>query len=252
MLFRIWVCLKSLQAVPDDAFNYLKQSNLSQQFHPDERVSRCASKGERGSVTMEAALVFPLFLFAVAALLHLFLVLKLETATGRALTEDARRLAQEVCAAETEEPELTLRSSHQIRIFPGLGWIPPITTAQKKTVRAWTGFESRERIWEGEADALVYMTTYGTVYHRRLDCSHLKLSIHQKNRNDLEGLRNTDGAKYYPCEYCGEKTSHLIYITEDGNRYHGTLNCQALVRGIRAIRISETGGAPACSVCGGG
>ena len=64
-------------------------------------------------------------------------------------------------------------------------------------------------------------------------------------------VRNGDGAKYYPCERCWKEGSEIVFLTEEGNRYHQTLNCSSLVRGIHAVRLWETGGLPPCSVCGG-
>ena len=95
------------------------------------------------------------------------------------------------------------------------------------------------------------MTEYAEVYHRKLSCRHLKLSIRQVFYEELAGLRNDDGARYYPCEYCWQKGQLYAYITDDGIRYHSTLHCQGLSRSIRTVRLSETGALRPCSVCGG-
>lgn len=150
-----------------------------------------------------------------------------------------------------EKSELTLQASYQVSVPAGIPGLHSIHMVQKKTVRGWTGYQGRSAYGAGAEEDWVYMTTYGTVYHRRLDCRHLKLSIQQKKQEELGSLRNTDGAKYYPCEGCGSEAGEWIYITEDGNRYHARLNCSSLMRGIYMVRLSETGGIPACSVCGG-
>ena len=71
--------LKALQAVPgaSDASN--SHSLYSKQSGHDGRISRCAPVWARASLTAEAALVFPLFLFAVTGLLYLFLLVQLQT-----------------------------------------------------------------------------------------------------------------------------------------------------------------------------
>src|SRR5699024_3700504 len=48
----------------------------------------------RGSLTVEAALVFPLFLFALTAFLSLFFLVQVRVEIGRALTDTGRELAQ--------------------------------------------------------------------------------------------------------------------------------------------------------------
>lgn len=298
MFFRTWVCLKSLQAVQVDSLNHFKNSEILQKIFHGERTSRCASGSRKGSLTVEAALAFPLFLFAVTVLLYLFLFLQLQAEVGRALTDIGREQAQEAYGKSEEEEllfavrtavagkqklgsylegraaarllkggageisflgsswnaeksELTLRVSYQISMPVGFPGLHSIHVVQKKTVRGWTGYQGRSAYGIDTQEEWVYMTTYGTVYHRRLDCRHLKLSIQQKKQEELGSLRNTDGAKYYPCERCGAKAGDWVYITEDGNRYHANLNCSSLMRGIYMVRLSETGGIPACSACGG-
>lgn len=298
MFFRTWVCLKSLQAVQVDSLNQFKGSEIFQNFYHGERTSRCASKGRKGSLTVEAALAFPLFLLAVTAWLYLFLLLQLQTEVGRALTDIGREQAQEAYGKSGEEEllyfawitvsgkqklesylegrataqllkggvesisylgsgwdakksELTLRVSYQVSMPMGFPGLHSIQMVQEKTVRGWTGYQGRNIYGTDDQEDWVYMTTYGTVYHRRLDCRHLKLSIQQKKQEELGSLRNTDGAKYYPCERCGADAGEWVYITEDGSRYHANLNCSSLLRGIYMVRLSETGGVPACSACGG-
>ena len=77
--------LKALQAVPgaSDASN--SHSLYSKQSGHDGRISRCAPVWARASLTAEAALVFPLFLF---------LLVQLQTEVGRALTDAGKELAQ--------------------------------------------------------------------------------------------------------------------------------------------------------------
>lgn len=98
MFFRTGVCLikfKALQAAADGRaviFTINSDNSLS---HPcAEKTSRCASFRKRGSLTVEAALVFPLFLFALTAFLSLFFLVQVRVEIGRALTDTGRELAQ--------------------------------------------------------------------------------------------------------------------------------------------------------------
>lgn len=246
-------------------------------------------------MTVEAALVFPFFLFALTALLYLLVLLRLKTEVGRGLTDTGRELsclAYHAKGAEAslavgisgkqhvkeylkekgvsgiikggtdgisligssfrpEDSMITLKATYQVILPPGLGWFHPIRITQIKRVRGWTGFEERGKHSGDAGEEIVYVTDYGTVYHLKLSCRHLKLSIQQKNLSELEGLRNEHGAKYYPCERCWKNGSAVVYVTADGTRCHESLNCSGLVRGIHTVLISETGGMPPCSVCGG-
>ena len=88
------------------------------------------------------------------------------------------------------------------------------------------------------------------VYHKDYHCSHLDLSIRMTHLELVEGLRNENGGKYYPCEHCVKGNGGNIYITNSGDRYHSSLSCSGLKRTIYAIPISEAAGKGACSRCG--
>ena len=286
--------IRALQAVQKDFSYFQSNSHCKNHILHDGRMSPCTSVKKQGSLTVEAALVFPFFLFVLTALLYLLLLQQLQTEVGRALTDTGRELSWKAYASQgsasltaqadgkkkvreylkgrqTEgilkdgaegitvlgigtalgDSMITLRADYQVLLPLGLSWFHPIKITQTKTVRGWTGFSSRRR-YEGEkGEEVVYVTNYGTVYHRSLDCRHLKLSIRQVSVSDAEHLRNENGGKYYPCERCWKSGSGAVYITMDGNRCHESLNCSSLIRSIRTVRISETGGMPPCSICGG-
>lgn len=286
---------KALQAVANDCSGSSTDSSYQVHISSRKRISWCASRKAEGSMTVEAALVFPVFLFGLTALLYLFVLLRLQTEIGRALTNAGRELAQEAGMTEAmensllsgarggykvreymagrsgveiikqgvsgislagsiwnrEDSMLTLRASYQVVLPPGISWFHPIRITQTKTVRGWTGFEKRQAFQGEQGEEVVYVTDYGTVYHRRLNCRYLKLSIQQTNITQVNGLRNEGGGRYTPCERCWKDGGQVVYITRDGNRYHENLNCSGLVRGIRTVLLSETGGLPPCSVCGG-
>ena len=94
------------------------------------------------------------------------------------------------------------------------------------------------------------VTETGLVYHKDYHCSHLDLSIRMTHLELVEGLRNENGGKYYPCEHCVKGNGGNIYITNSGDRYHSSLSCSGLKRTIYAIPISEAAGKGACSRCG--
>ena len=117
---------------------------------------------------------------------------------------------------------------------------------------AWTGFdlEDEARRLDEHGEELVYITEKGTVYHRDLSCSHLKLSVQTADMSELSYKRSTDGEKYRPCEYCGaRKAEGTIFITNYGNRYHCSINCPELKRTIYTVPISQVGGRGPCSTC---
>ena len=97
----------------------------------------------------------------------------------------------------------------------------------------------------------VYMAKNGTVYHRSRECSHIRLSIKGVKSSEIKTLRNTDGKKYKKCEYCRPKLKDgKLYITDDGDKYHNTLMCVGLRRTIVRVKLSDIGDVKPCTRCG--
>lgn len=117
---------------------------------------------------------------------------------------------------------------------------------------AWTGYDiSQGLVTEGSEEEMVYVTEHGEVYHRDVDCVHLRVKVESVDFKDLSHLRNNDGKIYYSCEYCGGNVgAGNVYITGYGTRYHTSVNCPGLKRKIYTVPISEVGGKRPCSACG--
>ncbi|MBR6321877.1 MAG: hypothetical protein IKR59_03315 [Lachnospiraceae bacterium] len=215
-------------------------------------------------MTTEAALALPLFLVFLAAVLSLFPTMRTERRLLGEVRETARTAAELRTGEEikgtgifsdtTEAFYETAQEYHAAASFPLK--IAFFSAASDDTVigvqavaRAWTG----KSIGGGFTEKLVYVTTYGTVYHTSLSCPYLKLSVQYVPRAEVDSLRNADGKKYYPCEYCGTQAcGSTVCITTYGTRWHTQSNCAGLKRGIRSLLLSEAGGLPCCSRCAAG
>ncbi|MCR4909074.1 MAG: pilus assembly protein [Lachnospiraceae bacterium] len=259
-----------------------------------------------GSLTVETAVVLPLFLFAVLTLLYLAETIRLSGNVEEALHQSARELAtysyaythgtndESLGLAGGKAVSLTLGRSMVLKhagssyldespISGGSGglsflrssvlgnddtidliatWkIKPLfsffgikgsTVQNRARIKAFTGFDNTRHTGEEEKDEeIVYITESGTVYHRDRGCRHLNLSIRETSPENVKNERNESGARYYPCEFCGSLNgSGKLYVTDDGDRFHTSLSCPGLKRGIRAVPISEVGGRPPCKRCG--
>lgn len=117
-------------------------------------------------------------------------------------------------------------------------------------MKKWNGYQPELICKEGKEDEeMVFITDYGTVFHRSEDCTHIHLSISYVDRDLVNSLRNSGGAKYYPCEYCGKTKESTVIITKEGDRYHNRIDCSGLKRLIHEVPISEVGGRMPCSRC---
>ncbi|MDD2957337.1 MAG: pilus assembly protein [Lachnospiraceae bacterium] len=134
--------------------------------------------------------------------------------------------------------------------------IPGPFFLQKGSVRAWVGRSGSGGEGEGtdgkaETGQKVFVTEHGKVYHTDINCTYIKLSLKQVDKDSVKRLRNNSGEKYHSCEICGKKAGNNVYITGEGNRYHSSLACRGLKRTVQEVSMEEIGTMRPCSKCGG-
>lgn len=248
-------------------------------IYKEERASVFTSKG---SLTLEAAIAVPMFLFAILCLAYLLEIMAIRTGVRNALYGAGKELAQQtyqerfLTADELEQkikeqvkhqgvdPDnldckgtnchwntgiLDLKVRYPVEIPIPMFWIPPVFCEESLRVKGWNGYVAT--IGSGTSDQIVYVTDTGIVYHEDPDCTYLDLSIHAVSADELEEIRNLSGGKYYACEACGKRETdeELRYITDYGTRYHTTLTCKKIKRTIYAISLDEAYGLGGCSKC---
>lgn len=118
-------------------------------------------------------------------------------------------------------------------------------------IRMWTGYEAEG---ESEAEEVVYITPSGEVYHIFRDCSHLELSIHSIQKKQVKDAQNEYGESYTNCPMClecveKEEGADCFYITQKGNKYHGNLACSALKRTVKSVPLEDVKDRPLCERC---
>ncbi|MCR5675561.1 MAG: hypothetical protein K6G16_07630 [Lachnospiraceae bacterium] len=153
--------------------------------------------------------------------------------------------------------EIDLVASYRVQpFFPGLIAFRDYPAEARYFGHAWTGYEpgGAGTSQETEEDPIVYITETGTVYHRNLNCTHLKHAVRSVSVAEALEAENRSGERYTPCEICGGYTNGqgTAYIAEGGDRIHSTVNCPGLKRTIYYVHLSEVDGRPPCSLCGMG
>lgn len=241
----------SLRAYPQN--NPLKSHNLMK--NDSKRMSSFPLCMVEGSMSVEASLVIPIFLFAVVNLLSVILIFG-EYSTGLAtLHQEAKELAVYAHTLEGEADvsnDMIIRTKVQ-KIEP---LIPLIGFSQARTIincraRKWTGYDVEHKTEVKEEEEWVYITAFGSAYHRRRDCSYLNLSLHCTAFTDIKTMKNAYGERYLSCERCGNDSyTGVVFYTEQGNRYHRSLACSTLKRTVESVPISQVNGRHACSRCG--
>lgn len=258
-----------LQTCPliDQFFNSKQASFYS------KRASFFTSHKARGSLTVEAALTVPIFLFAILNILCFAEILQTQMCVQAKLHQKAKAMAVEGYAGYPVTSFLTHGSKEMnysfsrimqedrielvavCRIAPSFSMIafPRTFTVVQAKARAFTGYDNTKADGRTEENGTyVFVTESGTAYHMDRDCTHLKLSIRLAEKEELGSLRNTDGCIYKPCQACGRKASGgIVIITNLGDRYHTTVTCSGLKRIIRTIPLREAGAYHPCLRCCG-
>ena len=153
-----------------------------------------------------------------------------------------------------EEKNIDLVMTYRVRSAVGMVRLPGHFWVQRACVRSWTGRDGSGEAASDEGEdgsSMVYVTAYGTVYHRDLNCKYIRLNIRPASADEVKKARSSSGEIYRPCEYCGSHSADMYYITDDGNRYHTSLDCGALKRTISEVPLSEAENLRPCSHCGG-
>lgn len=109
----------------------------------------------------------------------------------------------------------------------------PFRMANRYYAHIWNGYAVSGEPQELE---LVYVAENGQVYHINRNCTHLLLSVRQIRAGELEGARNQYGRKYTFCEKCVRGVGvEIIYITDEGDKYHYRRDCPGLKRTVRSM-----------------
>lgn len=148
---------------------------------------------------------------------------------------------------------IELVASYRVKSFASVVGFPDFSMENRYYARAWTGFNVENRQSDRlEEDPLVYVAENGTVYHIARNCRYLNPSIEPVSVKGVSELRNESGEKYSACGSCDwNPYQAVVYITNQGNRIHGSLKCSGLRRTIYTIRLSQVNGRDKCSKCGG-
>ena len=243
----------------------------------------------QGSFTVEAAVVMPLTIGFLACILFLFRILQVQTEVEEALIFAGRETAIESSIVSSEEALLlsaetymlialsdskyvetyvengilgicmdksefsgeavTLKACYNIKLPVDFFNLYEIEVCCQNNFRKWIGDVPQGT----QLGDWVYITPTGTVYHLRVSCQALDLSVSEVMEDALEAYRGANGQRYYSCTFCDKKQigTGIVYCTEYGHVYHRDLSCKALKRTIEKIPITEVGSRPPCSFCGG-
>ena len=249
-------------------FSFLKKTTLSLQakqilFFPQKRILTpftfrvlpCVF--QKGSLTVEAAMILPVFLLAMLAVFGYIPVYARQVNITQKLLETAEKAAvyRAVGQADAEsgsDGNLYRVYAYAPKItFPGAGklWV----RAQVQ-VRPWTGYDGDLGLSGEMADSqIVYISDNREVYHTSTDCSYLDIHLTAMSTAKAREAQNRSGEHYTACDKCCRGFSGgVVYVSENGSHYHSSTNCGGLVRSPEAVLKSSVANLPLCSRCAKG
>ena len=235
-------------------FSFLKNNNKSLQIY---RKNAFITMKKRtllsATLTVEAALVIPLFLMVIIPVLSTLILFRNQISVRENLINKAhfKALYAYVNWDELENKEFVkVSDTYETGIPYALSPLFPMEETQQIIAHTWIGYVHGLSD-ELESDRYVYITSDSEVYHMDRDCSYIRLSIHRVTPDELAGSRNEKGAKYQSCRFCrNKKSTGYYYITEDGDHYHTKLGCKGLRRTVYMIPCEEADDRRPCHRCG--
>lgn len=207
----------------------------------------------QGSMTVEACLAIPLFLFFLMSILYLFQIIHLQTQVLSALHQEGNQILLQAYRYRDQCKQDRIVLEEKYRIKPFLFWMDAWDLEWEHPYygHAWVGYDVSRSAEEGDSVTYVYVAETGRVYHRRKDCTYLDLSVRSVERREVSSLRNKGGGHYYECEICKEEGGTLCYLTDYGTRYHSSPVCAGLKRTVYKMPLTEAvaQGKSICSKC---
>ena len=148
-------------------------------------------------------------------------------------------------AGGSDAGDITLPDVYTYEPFGGLVPLPKTIIYNHVKVHAWTGtvFEDNGGN-QGDTETMVYVTASGSVCHKDPGCSYLNVSLKQVSGSSVLSMNNQYGEHYSACETCSrnEKPAGIVYVTDQGNRYHNLESCSGLKRSVRLVKESSVSG----------
>lgn len=218
------------------------------------RASLLGFSGFLGSMTVEASLIMPVFIYFMLSLLYIFQILDLQTQVIINLHQEGNQISRQAYGDRQHYHDGLVIMEESYRVKPFLLWMDSedLEFTYQYYGHAWVGYDYNRYENNQYLVEYIYVTETGSVYHRRADCTYLELSVSSVDRSEIPSMRNQGGGRYYKCEICGDGEETLYYLTDHGNRYHSNPICPGLKRTVFKIPMEEaiSQGKRGCAKCG--
>ena len=229
--------------------------------NPGKRVLPFTSKTRlKASMTVEAALVLPLFVFVVMALWTPVRMLDTQRQKQTSLERNCEELSLyaylDKDSWDLEDVELVTVYREKVPFFPGT--LPAISLETASKRRKWIGYPGKLTGKSGddpngeEGEVMVYVGKEMGRYHPDRNCHYISNTYEAVSVEEAMGMRDADGHRFTACGSCASQIQEhgTVYVTPAGRHYHGSLECSAMMSYVRKVPLLEVEHLGACSYCG--
>lgn len=228
------------------------KTNIKQKI---QRTFSLAPSDYKASMCVEASFSFSFFLLFLVNVFSIILWFRVYSDNTFSLWQRGKQLASYSYVTEgltgTNEDLIRLQKTEKMESVFSILPIPTGKVVSVCVIKPWTGYDITQAKNRSEEDIIVYMTQYGSVYHKDRSCTHISLSIQGVPSAVVSSMVNEEQKHYTACEYCGDSGFvTMVYITNYGDRYHTSIRCRGLRRYVRSVPLSQVEGVPPCGKCG--
>ena len=264
------------------------KKNVYLRTYLEKRVSSFTScPFMKGGMTLEAAFVLPIFLFAMINIISVMDIMRIKGCMDMAVAECGNEIAIEsygghvndiltsfyirkkVChflkenlsdidyqkiegsIYVTDVSVLEVEDSISFKVHYKLK--PVVDMAGLATVKLKTEYYGHKWLGykrQGESEPMVFLSNKASVYHMDKKCKYLNVTIIEIPYVNLEIYRNNSREKYKACNFCNTREAgEVVYITPEGYGYHTIKNCIGLTRSIYTVPLSQIKEKKVCAGC---
>lgn len=267
--------------------NIIQKGSISpEELHSVEKQNK--NRYRRASLVVEAAVVFPTFLFSIYIFWQCFLLLLVQlsvckevaevtltsTSLGyvertseeiedlswlygmliwRELLPEKRMEDVAVMVSKADNGKLQARISYYFLCETAILPMFRIPVVQRFCFLPYVGEYDKDRLApEEKKEDMVYVTKYGTVYHTVKSCGYLSVEVIPVALSQISEKRNSYGKKYGACDVCKKEDNVLtVYVSAGGTKYHTAADCPTLKKLFEEKKREEVK-LPPCSKCAEG
>ncbi len=221
------------------------------------------NKRLRASMTVEASMVLPLFIFFFVNIMTLFNIVEIQSEVEAALHQTGSEMTLRAFDLRFGE---SLLGNYENSGFDALGGAAGILLAKEK-IRDYLGNSMDKSCVTGGFDGISFLQSRMLLGNDYIDIVmdykvHPLIPVIGFKEFPLEGRFFGHAWTGYDIEnglYCGENEEEMVYVTEHGEVYHRNIDCEHLhitvksvdFRELSALRNNDRKKYYACEYCGG-